>query len=76
MSTATLTQTVLALPVAERIALADCLYASVPEEWQRKTDQAWLEEAERRSSEMEADPTLELSHEEFLSGIEIKRVRP
>ena len=62
MNTATLTQTLFALPVAERVALADKLYASVPEDWQRVTDQAWLEEANKRSAEMDADPSLELSY--------------
>jgi putative addiction module component (TIGR02574 family) len=69
MGTDDLTQTLLSMPVAERVALADKLYASVPEEWQKELDQAWLEEATRRSAEMDADPSLELSHEEFLAGI-------
>jgi len=75
MSTATLTDTLLSLPVAERVALADRLYASVPEDWQKTVDQAWLEEATKRSEEMDADPSLELSHEEFLAGLKINRAR-
>lgn len=75
MSTATLTDTLLSLPVAERVALADRLYASVPEEWQQTVDQAWLEEATKRSEEMDADPSLELSQEEFLAGLKINRAR-
>lgn len=75
MSTATLTETLLSLPVAERVALADRLYASVPEEWQQTVDQAWLEEATKRSEEMDADPSQELSQEEFLAGLKINRVR-
>lgn len=73
MSTATLTETLLSLPVAERVALADRLYASVPEDWQKTVDQAWLEEANKRSEEMDADLSLELSHEEFLAGLKINR---
>lgn len=75
MSTAALTQSLLALPVAERVALADRLYASVPEDWQKAVDQAWLQEAERRSAEMDADPSLELSHEDFMAGLKINRDR-
>lgn len=63
----------LSLPVPERIALADRLYASVPEEWQKSADQAWLEEAERRSAEMDANPDMVLSHEEFMAGLKIRQ---
>lgn len=75
MSTASISQSLFRLPIAERVALADQLYASVPEDWQRETDQAWLNEAERRSTEMDQDPKTELSHEEFLASIQIKRPR-
>lgn len=75
MTTASISQSLFRLPIAERVALADQLYASVPEDWQRETDQAWLSEAERRSTEMDQDPKSELSHEEFLTGIQIKRPR-
>lgn len=73
MSTAILTQTLFSLPVAERVALADRLYASVPDEWQKHSDQAWLDESARRSSEMDLNPEMELTHEEFLAGIQIKK---
>lgn len=75
MSTATLTQALFALPMADRIALADKLYASIPEDWQQAVDEAWLKEAEQRSAEMDADPSSALSHEEFLAGLEINRAR-
>ncbi|GAA5136334.1 hypothetical protein GCM10023213_11170 [Prosthecobacter algae] len=75
MSVATLTETLFALPIAERVAIADRLYASVPEDWQKTVDQAWLEEAEWRAAEMETDSSTELSHEEFLAGIDIHRAR-
>ncbi len=74
MSTASLTQALLSLPVAERVALADQLYASVPEEWQKQVDQAWLDEAASRSAQMDADPSLELSHKEFLAGLKLPKV--
>ncbi|MBE7498117.1 MAG: addiction module protein [Verrucomicrobiaceae bacterium] len=72
MSTATLTQTLFSLPVGERIALADQLYASVPAEWQKSVDEEWLQEAERRSAEMDEVPGVALSHAEFLAGIELQ----
>jgi putative addiction module component (TIGR02574 family) len=72
MSPGGLSETLLSLPVAERIALADRLYASVPEEWRISADEAWLEEAERRSAEMDADPSAELSLEEFMTGLKSK----
>ncbi len=75
MSTATLTQTLFSLPVAGRVALADRLFSSVPEDWQQTVDHAWLEEATKRSKEMDADPSLELAHEEFLAGLKINRAR-
>ena len=73
MSTASLNQALFALPVAERVALADQLYASVPDDWQREADQAWLKEAESRSAEMDAHPEVELSREEFVAGIQTTR---
>jgi hypothetical protein len=57
------------------VALADQLYASVPEDWQQEADQAWLDEAKRRAVEMDTDPAVELSQEHFLSGIRGQRPR-
>jgi len=71
MKPATLPQPFFDLPVSERIALADQLYASVPVHWQQTADQAWLEEAECRSAEMDADPDLEISYEAFVAGITV-----
>jgi putative addiction module component (TIGR02574 family) len=72
MSAATISQSLFLLPIAERVAIADQLYASVPESWQRETDAAWLNEADRRSKELDENPEEELSHEAFLAGIQIK----
>jgi hypothetical protein len=52
------------------VAIADRLYASVPENWQREADGAWLKEAERRSKEMDTHVEDEMSHEDFLAGIQ------
>ena len=73
MTAANITQSIFELPVEERITLADRLYASVPAEWQREADQAWLEEAERRDAEMDANPGMELTEEQFLA--EVRRLR-
>ena len=73
MSTASLSQALFTLPVAERVALADQLYASVPDDWQREADQAWLKEAESRSAEMDAHPEVAMTHEEFVAGIQATR---
>ncbi len=75
MSPATLDQEIFSLPVAERVALADRLYASIPDDWQKEADQAWLAEANSRSAEMDADPSLELSHDEFTAGIKLSKSR-
>lgn len=69
MSTDTLIQALFSMPVEQRIDLADRLYASVPEDWQESADQAWLEEALRRDAEMDADPDMALSYDEFMAGI-------
>jgi putative addiction module component (TIGR02574 family) len=74
MSAATLSQTLFMLPIAERVAIADQLYASVPENWQRETDSAWLAEAEERSAEMDENPDAEMTHDAFLAGILISRL--
>lgn len=69
MSTAAITQTLLSLPIQERVTLADQLYASVPADWQKEVDEAWLKEAELRSAETDDNPELELTHEAFLAGL-------
>ena len=73
MPTPTICQSLFTLPIAERVALADRLYASVPEEWQSETDREWLAEVERRSLEMDESPAAGMTHEAFLAGIQIKR---
>ena len=73
MSTPSLTQALFTLPVAERVALADRLYASVPDDWQREADQAWLNEAESRSAELDAHPEAEMSRAEFVASLQATR---
>ena len=69
MTKATLTEALLSLPVTERVSLADKLYASVPADWQAHNDLDWQKEAESRSAEMDDDSTMNLSREEFISGV-------
>jgi putative addiction module component (TIGR02574 family) len=71
-SGSSITQSLMALPIAERVAIADQLYASIPEDWEGAADKAWLEEAEGRSVEMDTDPSKEMSYETFLAGIKAK----
>ena len=73
MSTAALEHAVFSLSLAERITLADRLYASVPEQEQTAADRAWLAEAERRDAEMDADPSMGLDFDEVISSIRQKR---
>lgn len=76
MSTDTLIQNLFSLPVEQRIDLADRLYASVPEDWLKPVDQAWLEESSRRAAEMDAEPSMALSYDEFIAGLAISQRRP
>lgn len=60
----------LSLPDNERAKLADRLIASLPEDF---IDQAEIEEALRRSREMDEDPSRVISHEEFFKFFEERR---
>jgi putative addiction module component (TIGR02574 family) len=75
MIAATLNETLLSLPVSERLRIADELYASVPENWVTEADRQWLVEAESRSAEMDQNPESEMSHDEFLAGIRLFSVK-
>ncbi len=50
-------QSALALPEAERVAIADALLSSLPEESLAGDDEAFAEELQRRSDEMDNDPS-------------------
>lgn len=60
----------LKLPVQERARLADRLIASLPSDF---TDEGEIEEALRRSKEMDRDPSRAISHEEFFKFFEERR---
>ena len=58
------------LPDQERAKLADRLIASLPPDF---TDDDEIEEARRRSREMDEDPSKVLTHEEFFKFFEDRR---
>ena len=60
----------LSLPDQERAKLADRLIASLPPDFMYEEE---IEEAERRSREMDEDPSTVLSHEEFFKFFEERR---
>ncbi len=66
-------KTVLALPVAQRVLLAESLLSSLPplpEDWSEAKE---LEEVERREWEIETGQVQPLSEEEFLRRVEANR---
>lgn len=67
MSTITdIEEQALSLPDQERAKLADRLIASLPPDF---TDDDEIEEALRRSKEMDKDPSRVISHEEFFASL-------
>ncbi len=58
------------LPDQERAKLADRLIASLPPDF---TNDDEIEEALRRSKEMDSDPNRVISHEEFFKFFEDRR---
>jgi putative addiction module component (TIGR02574 family) len=60
----------LSLPDQDRAKLADRLIASLPADFAYDEE---IEEAERRSREMDEDPSTALSHEEFFKFFEERR---
>ncbi len=65
MSAQELTQSILSLPVSERIDIADQIYASVPDAWQNSVEAEWKAEIEKRIHEMDTDPEASISFEDF-----------
>lgn len=52
-----LLESALALPESERMAIAEALFDSVPEEFVELDDEAFAQELRRRSEEMDKDPS-------------------
>ena len=68
-------QTVLALPVEQRVQLAESLLESLPlggNEWSEAEE---LAEVERRESQIESGKALPLSESEFWQKVEARRKR-
>lgn len=68
-------KTVLALPVAQRVLLAESLLSSLPplpEDWSEAME---MEEVERREREIETGAVQPLSQEELLRRVEARRKR-
>jgi putative addiction module component (TIGR02574 family) len=66
-------KTVLALPVEQRVWLAESLLGSLPpmsEDWSEARE---MEEVERREREIEAGEVQPLNEEEFLRRVEASR---
>lgn len=59
----------LRLPDASRAKLAEKLIASLPSPFVAEDDD-WVEEAMRRSREMDENPEMSLSHEEFMASFD------
>ena len=66
---------VLALPIEQRILLAESLLNSLPPEADEMSEAAEIEEAERRDREIEAGQVKPLSDDEFHRRIESGRKR-
>ena len=59
----------LRLPDSSRAKLAEKLIASLPSPFVDDDDD-WVEEAMRRSREMDENPEMSLSHEEFMASFD------
>ncbi len=59
----------LRLPDSSRAKLAEKLIASLPSPFV-DADDDWVEEAMRRSREMDENPEMSLSHEEFMASLD------
>jgi len=59
----------LRLPDSSRARLAEKLIASLPSPF-ADADDDWVEEAMRRSREMDENPEMSLTHEEFMASFD------
>jgi putative addiction module component (TIGR02574 family) len=56
-STPSLLESVLSLPEADRLAIAEALLSSLPEDSPDLDEEAFIKELQRRSEEMKNDPS-------------------
>ncbi len=68
-------KTVLALPVEQRVLLAESLLESLPTSTNEGSEAAEIAEAERREREIETGQVQPLSEDEFLRRVEAGRRR-
>jgi putative addiction module component (TIGR02574 family) len=64
-TTKSLLESALALPEAERMAMAEALWQSLPVDAEELEDEAFADELERRSEEMDRDPSASISWEDL-----------
>lgn len=66
MATPTLSEQVLALPLVERVGLAEALWQSIGEDLARGTEAEAISRASRRDTELSAGVAVGRPHEEVL----------
>lgn len=60
-----LLKSALSLPEAERVAIADALLSSLPDDEVDADEEAFLKELHRRSEEMDNDPSASIAWEDL-----------
>lgn len=61
-----------ALSATERILLAETIWEDIPPADWPLPDAQWIAEAQRRSAELDADPSIALSREELWRRVDAK----
>ena len=69
MATQRLTELVMALPLAERVALAEALWQSIGEGLQAGGEREAIEQATRRDAELTAGTASGRTHEEVVQAV-------
>jgi len=68
MATQQLTEQVMALPLAERVNLAEALWQSIGEELRAGSEQEAIEQAKRRDAELTSGTVSGRTHEEVMQA--------
>jgi putative addiction module component (TIGR02574 family) len=66
MTATALMREALALPIQERVALTQALWASIDDQWADADVSEAVAEARRRDAEMDESPSSRLSHDEVM----------
>ena len=64
--------TILKLPLPERLSLLESLLASIPEEADDLSEEAQIQEAERRANELETGQVQGIEEAEFFRRVEAR----